>query len=101
MSTSMYIIACILCSVLVIALADYVYKYVSRSWGSASSLARKAVEESHADTTRTIVARTASPEAVPTTTRTASPKPDANESVNASPIDDPYGLGEYAKQLLK
>ena len=94
----MYIIACILCSVLVIALADYVYKYVSRSWGSASSLARKAVEESHADTARTIVAGTSSPESVPTVAPVA---PAPNESVDVSPTDDPYGLGEYAKQLLK
>ena len=94
----MYIIACILCSVLVIALADYVYKYVSRSWGSASSLARKAVEESHAAAARTIIAETSSPESVPTSGHA---EPDANESVNVSLIDDPYGLGEYAKQLLK
>ena len=97
----MYIIACILCSVLVIALADYVYKYVSQSWGSASSLARKAVEASHADTARMIVAEKSSPDSVSTTEQATSPKLDANKSVDISPIDDPYGLGEYAKQLLK
>jgi hypothetical protein len=95
MSTSMYIIACILCSILVIALADYVYRYVGKSWGSASSLARKAVEESHVDATRIIVAGKSVSESVPTVT------PAPNESVDVTTDNDPYGLGEYAKQLLK
>ena len=93
----MYIVACVVCSVLVIVLADYVYKYISRSWGSASSLARKEVEEKHADVTRNIA------ENMPT--KPISPQaPDAsasNGSIDANSMDDPYGLGEYAKELLK
>lgn len=91
MSSLMYTILCALCSLLVIALADYAYKTMRDKWGPTSSHARRQAERDHNNVAQHLVAAQ-NPEETCTTTRS-----DAVKSETA-PADK---LQEYAKALLK